>query len=120
MSDLIYEEKEVSLKSNSLANSSDAKRSMTFEEAFDLKFPYYAGQVIFTDHAGKRIEERFSNGINSQVGRAIIKAIRYLKEHTKATYGIGETYVGKLIVSRRSRDRKYVVITAWNKMAEGV
>jgi hypothetical protein len=86
-----------------------------YKELFNNKFPDYAGKVSFTTHSANRLAERFDYKLNSQIGRAIIKAIKRLKKSNKRSV-IGETYQASIVVlnSSESDDDTFVVKTIWN------
>ena len=81
--------------------------ALRLTEEFGRKFPHYEGTVVISDHAAERILERFGK-LNSQVSRAIIRALKNFKKGSRAK---GSTYKCEAVVSRESDDNKIVVVT---------
>jgi len=82
-----------------------------FNDDFHQKYPFY-NDVFFSRHAIERLKERFGKP-NSQLFRAIIRAVKELKEKPHWKYAKGQTFGADMVVARESNC--YVVVTSWNK-----
>ena len=88
------------------------ERIEEFNEFFHHQFPAYQN-VFFSKHAIERIDERFGKP-NSQLFRAIIRAVRELKEKPHWKFAKGQTYGADMVVAREPHG--FVVVTSWNKI----
>ena len=89
----------------------DKKIGEVLTEEFGRKYPHYADKIIISHHAAERILERFGK-LNSQVGRAIIRAARKFKDTKKVGRRLDSTYKCQAVVTNRdSDDDKLVVVT---------
>ena len=73
--------------------------------------------VTFNDHAVERLVERFKGKRSSQLDRAILKAIKTLKQNPKRKRAEGETYKAHAVVERRGDS--FAVVTVWENNKEG-
>ena len=87
-----------------------SRKASSLEKVFNKRYPE-VGTVTFNDHAVERLIERFNGRQSSQLDRAILKAIKTLKQNPKRKRAEGDTYKGHAVVERRRGS--FAVVTVW-------